>query len=382
MADHPPVAKKTEKVKTYPEFHKAFTHLLDISIAILDRLDNYKLVGEGSRSTYIEKIRNWTKTYQRCYGHAKPNQRRIFVVHFETIYKNHRETILNGLSDMRWVSDNKNEIRLVFNQSPYVGLHLTSIFQLSLELRDAADKSLEGVDNYDEKYDSCKEIFYTDQIILCLFRIFHAIQTDDDDQMKLLATISHLEISLQEEPEVDNGFSSGLAGLTKTAISIMKEAGITPEGAGDVDENRIGEAIGGIFGDEGAKSVLTGIFNKVKDCQSLPELVTTLVSGLNDPNLAKAVEKQVDEGAVERGEVAPTLNENLFGDNSAESAETRGPPRAKTSQTAQSNSSKPPMITNHPPMAKVISSSQSDTVIIASDDSVVVVAENQDDSKS
>src|SRR5947209_2545967 len=236
------------------------------------------------------------KKYITTYNRTSPWEHIEF---FMAVYQKYRSAIKIGYKNDEWLKVETVNIRYGDSKSP-IRIPLSMIYNLACKIRDLVKEELKGLP--DEMYEDKVELIYPDVFMLHLYRvfyecvIFHQNVKFKDDANEIKTIIQEIEKELKVEPEAElNTTGSGMmGGIMNMATKVMGQLGIKPpENAKLPSEQELGNVITSVFDNPNTKSVIGGIFNNLKDCTDIGQVMNKLAGTLADPKLSQAIKDTV-----------------------------------------------------------------------------------------
>lgn len=240
--------------------------------------------------------------------------------YFETLYNRNRNAILNCLKDDRWIRTGRLVIQFgegikgMSDRCKQIRIMLSDIFLIACDLQEAAERSLDGIDEKFTHSDDARDLIRPNILLLHLLRIFYHLN-DGSDKEPLGNIVTQMENELgvktktvgnepwsspppfqQQSTETSSG--GGLTSLFNMATGLMEKMGFqTPAGIKPPSENEISTVINTVFNNETTQNAIQGMFNSLQGCQDFGSAVQTVVKNVTDPTTMEAIQSSVKQTA-------------------------------------------------------------------------------------
>lgn len=240
--------------------------------------------------------------------------------YFEGLYGRKRKEILSWLKDDRWIRTGGIEIYFgdgikaaseLEEKRKEIRIMLSDIFLVAYDLRDQAEKAIEGLD--DDMVEDNKDLIRPKILMLHLMRIFYHLN-DKTDRKQLGDIVTQVEVDLgMTKRTVDEAVNmaqmaqaaattpaatGGLSSLFTMATSMMEKMGYKPpEGMKPPSENEITSVINNVFGNETTQNAIQGMLSSLQNCQDFGSAMQTVVQNVTDPKTMDAIQQSVSQTA-------------------------------------------------------------------------------------
>ena len=254
--------------------------------------------------------------YLSIYNSMTPQEHYCY---FELLFNRNRSAVLNCLKDDRWIRTGRIVIQFgegikgMPEKCRQIRIMLSDIFLTACDLQQAAEKSLDGIDEEIAQSAGGKDLIRPNILLLHLIRIFYHL-TDGSDKDSLGVIVSQLEADLGvtkktvgSEPWISSSSPSsdtqtaaggGLSGLFTMATSMMEKMGYKPPpGMKPPSEGEISNVISTVFNNETTQNAIQGMFTSLQGCQDFGSAVQTVVKNVTDPTTMEAIQGSVMETA-------------------------------------------------------------------------------------
>ena len=294
--------EKDSKFERGGLFDVEFQTLLDKCKDVLSAREGNITLNVPIVNPIVRSLNNYIKTYKE---RTEPEEH---VEYIQQIFKANRISILKG--DRSWLEKN---ISIQYLNIAKIKVHLSKIYNTSLQLQRDSEKRLEGPHTPEEEEKI--ELIYPDILYLHLLRLFREV-TDVKDSASLDKLILSLENELGIKRANSTGTSNsnplqamGLETMISQATDILKECGVKPpEGTSFPSANEIVPMFSNLLKDERVKGFMSMVVNGMKSGNTT-ELINSMVGLVGDPNLKNAIMSTIEQatqgGLRQPGPVGP-----------------------------------------------------------------------------
>lgn len=232
--------------------------------------------------------------------------------YFETLYNRNRHGVINCLKEDRWIREGRlivqfgEGIKGMAERCKQVRIPVSDVFLIACELRDKAEKGLDGIDPMFMQGVGGKDLIRPNILLLHLTRIFYYL-TDGNDKLLLGDIVTQLEnelhVTKKTVTDVANLISpqqatatavGGLSGLFTMATNIMQKMGHKiPEDMKPPSEQEISNVIGAVFNNETTQNAISGVFGSLQGSKDLGSALQSVIGSVTDPATMNAIQESV-----------------------------------------------------------------------------------------
>lgn len=266
--------------------------------------------------------------YSNIYSGMKPEEHYCY---FETFYNKNRMSIINSLEDDKWLRSGNlyvqfgEGIKDLAEKCKSIRIMLSDIYAISWDLKETAEKSLDGIDQKFASGAGSKDLIRPQIFLLHLMRIFYYLN-DGSDKIKLGEIITKLEeelgipkerMTVVKESATEDDEEGGLSSIFNVATGMMKKMGIEPPPDIKKPSNKeISTIIDKIFNNDATQGALEKMFSSLQGCTDLGSCLQTVVKNVTDPSTMSAIQDSV----MQTSQIASQLPQ-AGGDNSSDNSQ-------------------------------------------------------------
>jgi len=275
------------------KLNKEIKALFAIMRKIMETNEEYEL-GLNDKSNVIHTCLN---KYMKAYDLTEPMDH---LPYFMRVYQKNKIAILRGYEDDNWLRDGNIIIRYgeLEGVRAELKLMLSAIYNIGLEIKKRVESNRKGL--YKERPGECEELTYTQIFMLHLYRIFKEGLDNNKEKETLTKCINEIEMILNlNDGENNKANENGFGGLINMATNLMSTLNIKPpEGVSMPKEEEVGAAIGSIFNNPQTQNTIGTIFKDISECKDINQILQKLVTGFNNPTIAKAIGDTIGQTAL------------------------------------------------------------------------------------
>lgn len=265
----------------------------------------------GSPRAELVCLNKFMATYRRM----KPEE---FYGYFESLFKHKREAILVSTKDDRWLRKSKIVLQFgaganlppdVLEKVKQVRVMLSDIYDIAYDLKDRAEKLLDGIELRDDAAGD-KDLIRPNILLLHVLRIFYHLLDDGADKDVVGMNVTELEASLGvarrtvgQEPwklvgrslSGNAAASGGISKIFQLATSAMERFGIKPpEGMRAPTDDEVANVIENVLSNETAVNAAQGLFTSLQGVKDLPTAMQVVTQQItSDPKTIEALQDSI-----------------------------------------------------------------------------------------
>lgn len=283
------------------KFTEAFSRLINISRHLLKKDLNKK-------NMVLQPFNNYCKAYM------KDSEENAEEIHMKIVSEAFLEIFpkIDEEGDDDWLRHGLMFDYGTVGKRKYV-IYVSSIYSFALKCKEQTEQQIsqklvgmkrsERESLMNKLRDKFPELDYPEEFQLILSRLALSVCDDESYKSVLERKINYLEIELgyveaPEQKQVDNtNQGGGIMDLFKPFIDKIS-TGIP--GANAPSGADVGNIVNSLFNNETAKQVLGDMFNDVKGCKSVGQVINKLVDKMEDPKLKEVISTTLESTTAQK----------------------------------------------------------------------------------
>lgn len=251
-------------------FDDAVTDLLICCEKVMETDEEYNINLQGENPIH-KRLQKYVKIYDK----SEPEDH---VIYFRQIYNQHKRGILKGPRNPTWLTQSSVTIQFgsEIGQKNDFKLHLSSIYNIALRVRDKVQETMEGLPDMEQN----TEILLPNMMLYYLYNIFSLVINKKTDRKRLL----NFKKDMAKEVGIRTGNTSNpMNGLMSYMKGAAESLGLPiPDDMKLPDGEQIGDLLKGLADNPKAKSLMNNLKNAAQQGKGMQEIISQAAEAIGD----------------------------------------------------------------------------------------------------